>query len=177
MLTKNHSQIIENHVFLLKVMFSPKKKRQGYTKPKTELGIHQNPNFQQDQSKINKNLSTIICFPWNRVCKWYGGSASRHLCFDLAFLFYTWKLHILRNYLSIFRNKNTHHRLSRKVRGRADSGFRNRGSFLWLTGCWFLNFCWCSMNFNEHGGFGASPARSSVWCSPARGFLFSSEKT
>ena len=29
------------------------------------------------------------------------------------------------------------------------------------------------MDFHGNGGFGASPARSSVWCSPAGGFFFS----
>ena len=32
------------------------------------------------------------------------------------------------------------------------------------------------MDFDGKGGFGASPARSSVWCSPA-GFFFSKKNT
>ena len=51
--------VLKSDVFLRK-----KSPRQGRTKPKTELGMHQNPHFQQNLSKINKSpkinhLSTI----------------------------------------------------------------------------------------------------------------------
>ena len=48
---------------------------------------------------------------------------------------------------------------------------RNRGSFLWLTGGWLLDFYWFSMEFVGNCGFGASPALWSVWCSPAVFFV------
>ena len=32
------------------------------------------------------------------------------------------------------------------------------------------------MDFIDNGGFGASPIRSSVWCSPAEGFFFAGKK-
>ena len=41
---------LESDVFLRK-----KSPRQGCTKPKTELGMHQNPHFNTNQLKINKN--------------------------------------------------------------------------------------------------------------------------
>ena len=41
---------LKSAVFLIK-----KSLRQGCTKPKTELGMHQNPNFHENQLKINKN--------------------------------------------------------------------------------------------------------------------------
>ena len=52
---KNHLKI-KNNVFSQKCCFSQKKKpRQGCTKPKTELGMHQNPHFHENQLKINEN--------------------------------------------------------------------------------------------------------------------------
>ena len=42
--------------FLKSAVFLRKKSpRQGCTKPKTELGMHQNPHFHQNPLKINKN--------------------------------------------------------------------------------------------------------------------------
>ena len=54
---KNHLKIFEIHVFFFqKCCFSVKKSpRQGCTKPKTELGLHQNPYFHQNPLKINEN--------------------------------------------------------------------------------------------------------------------------
>ena len=43
-------------IFLKSVVFLRKKSpRQGCTKPKTELGMHQNPHFHEHQLKINEN--------------------------------------------------------------------------------------------------------------------------
>ena len=42
--------------FLKSAVFLKKKSpRQGCTKPKTELGMHQNPHFHQNPLKINEN--------------------------------------------------------------------------------------------------------------------------
>ena len=35
-----------------------------------------------------------------------------------------------------------------------------------------IGFLLMFIDFNENVGFGASPARSSVWCSPAGGLFF-----
>ena len=56
-------------MYFFKLCFSDKKSpRQGCTKPKTELGMHQNPNFQQNQLKIYKNPtppSTMKMIPYS----------------------------------------------------------------------------------------------------------------
>ena len=42
------------------VFLRKKSPRQGCTKPKTELGMHQNPHFHQNSLKINKNPPSTI---------------------------------------------------------------------------------------------------------------------
>ena len=61
---KNHVEIIKKHVFSKVLFFLLKKSpRQGCTTPKTELGMHQNPHFQQNPLKINENPKITHCQP------------------------------------------------------------------------------------------------------------------
>ena len=48
---------------------------------------------------------------------------------------------------------------------------KNRAPFLWLMGGWFPDFDDFLIELIDNGGSGASPIRTSVWCSPAGGFF------
>ena len=61
---------------------------------------------------------------------------------------------------------------SKEVQGKGR--LRNREKFLWLTGGRFPDFFDLSLVFVENGGFGASPARTSVASIPAVFFFFMS---
>ena len=54
---KNNLKISKKHVFFLRriVFLRKKSPRQGCTTQITELGMHQNHNFHENQLKINKN--------------------------------------------------------------------------------------------------------------------------
>ena len=68
---------MKNHVFLCKsgVFLRKKSPRQGCTKPKTELGMHQNPHFHQNPLKINKNPKisppSTITIPESDLTSWH----------------------------------------------------------------------------------------------------------
>ena len=48
---------------------------------------------------------------------------------------------------------------------------QEQGIIFMVDGKLIIKFCWFLVDFNESLGFGASPARSSVWCSHTGGFF------